>query len=400
MKKRTLRLISVGISMLLLATTLLPTLADSATNDTTGADSSNTTNVTNTNEVVVENVSDTRIRNEIRSTSNSGNNSASRNTMGGTVMTGDADTHVAVENRANINTTGVEVGGNNGSNTAGNSITGADSDNFSDIFNRNMVNVRNDNTAVIRNEVNASSNTGGNFANRNTEGVGGAVMTGDADTDVDLYNRANDSATSVSGLSDFGDNVVGNSTTGADSTNVANVGNENEVRVRNVSDALVRNRVRARATTGENSASRNTMGGAVDTGDADVGIEMETDGNITTTSVDNGMAGMESFSGNEVTGADSGNFTTMTNRNVFRVNNWNNKGRSTDAPDYEDCFQDECEPFWGVDNMDVDVSNTGGNWANRNTYPSSVLSGAADVGKYIRTCLNDTMTTIGGMFTN
>jgi hypothetical protein len=390
---------AVLASISVLATTMVPVLADSATNDTTGAKSLNNTSVTNTNNVKVTNVSDAYIKNEVQSYSNTGNNSASKNTMGGMVMTGDAGTEVSIMNTANVNTTMVDLGGSSaGGNAAGNSITGAESINIAAINNTNNVAVRNDNTAVLMNMVKAKSNTGGNWADMNTDGTGGSVLTGDANTVVSLSNKANDSLTTIEGLRNSGTNLVGNSITGYHSLNNAAVANLNNVAVTNVSDAAVFNMVRADANSGRNTASMNTMGGAVLSGDAGVGIQMLTDANINTTAIDVAMGGFSETSGNSITGAESTNNTALTNANNVSVLNRNNKGSSEDAKDYV-CGKGTNDPFcvrhWGVVNIDNDYSNTGGNWADMNTYPGSIASGIAAVGKYIRVCLNDTMTLIG-----
>jgi len=80
------KILATGAALLasasIVAATIMPALADSATNDTTGFHSSNTTTVTNTSNVKVENVSDAYISNTVTTTSNTGNNSASQNTLG------------------------------------------------------------------------------------------------------------------------------------------------------------------------------------------------------------------------------------------------------------------------------------------------------------------------------
>lgn len=398
MKKILAKTTAAIAAISILASTIVPVVADSATNDITGAGSVNRASVKNENQVEVVNVSDAYIHNEVKSVSNTGDNMANKNTMGGMVQTGDASTGVAILNTANINTTMVDLGRNGqGGNTAGNSITGADSFNYADILNRNKVSVRNDNTAVVSNNVEAKSNTGGNMANKNTDGVGGMIQTGDAETSVLLDNKVNDSATSIRGLSNHGDNVAGNSITGAGSLNDADIKNINNIEVVNVSDAAIWNRARAVANTGRNMANENTMGGMIQSGDAGVGMEMLTDANINTTAIDVGMSDFSETSGSSITGADSFNYSEIVNRNFVSVLNRNNKGSSEDAKDYEckdkgDLF---CRFQWGVINIDEDKANTGGNMANENTLASSIASGIAEVGKYIRVCLNDTLTSIG-----
>lgn len=367
---------------------VIPVLADTATNDTTGFHSVNESEVENKNYVKVENVSDAYIKNTVKTTSNTGNNSASQNTMGGMIQTGNATTDVSVINSANINTTLLNLGRFNSDNTAGSSVTGAESTNKAEIENKNKVYVKNDNTAVVRNDIEADSNTGGNFANQNTDSIGGQVQTGNALTTVSLKNRVNDSATSIEGLANFGENMVGNSVTGFHSWNEAEIENENDITVRNVSDASVLNKVRADSNTGRNSASQNTMGGLIQSGDSGVNLALETDANIVTTIVEAGMPGSELISGNSLTGAESTNKTELENTNRYEIINRNNKGDSEDAKDYDGVK-------WGVVNEDIDNADTGGNFANQNTYPAGISSGIAMVGKYIRVCLNDTLTSIG-----
>ena len=367
---------------------VIPVLADTATNDTTGFGSLNESKVENKNYVKVENVSDAYIKNTVKTTSNTGNNSASQNTMGGMIQTGNATTDVSVINSANINTTLLNLGRFNSDNTAGSSVTGAQSTNKTEIENKNKVYVENNNTAVVRNDIEADSNTGGNFANQNTDSIGGQVQTGNALTTVSLKNRINDSATSIEGLANFGENMVGNSVTGFHSWNEAEIENENDITVKNVSDASVLNKVRDDSNTGRNSASQNTMGGLIQSGDSGVDLALETDANIVTTIVEAGMPGSELISGNSLTGAESTNETELENTNRYEIINRNNKGDSEDAKDYPGVK-------WGVVNEDIDNADTGGNFANQNTYPAAISSGIAMVGKYIRVCLNDTLTSIG-----
>jgi hypothetical protein len=373
----------------IIAVNIMPVLADTATNDTTGHHSSNTTKVENTNNVKVTNVSDASITNTVKTTSNTGGNFASENTMGGMIQTGDAVTDVKVFNNANINTTILKLGRNSGENTAGSSVTGAESTNKAEIENTNDVDVRNDNTAVVKNDVTADSNTGGNMANENTDSIGGKVQTGDALATVSLKNRVNDSATAVEGLADFGYNMVGNSITGHHSLNEAEIENNNDITVRNVSDASVLNKARATSNTGGNFASENTMGGMVQSGDSGVDLALETDANIVTTNIEAGMPDSDLTSGNSLTGDESINSTELENTNEYEVVNRNNKGSSEDAKDYDGVK-------WGVVNMDDDSANTGGNIADENTYPGGIASGIASIGKFIRVCLNDTFTSVGG----
>lgn len=136
------KLVSITSTFALLVPMLMPLASadNTSSNAITGYGSQNFSNVTNTNNVVVTNVSDTKIVNDVRTMSNTGGNDASYNTLGGSVSSGNAVNNVGILNTGNINTTVVKVG-TAGGNEAGNSITGALSTNTSDIDNINKVEV-------------------------------------------------------------------------------------------------------------------------------------------------------------------------------------------------------------------------------------------------------------------
>ena len=404
MKKNYLRISAVISTAALIALSVVPALADSATNDTTGYNSDNFTSVKNINNVSVTNVSDAFISNNITDNANTGGNQANYNTMGGDITTGNATTHTKLENLANINTVLIDPGMNAGATyIAGNSITGAESMNTADILNKNTVKVLNDSTAVLRSMVNSAANTGNNKASYNTDGVGGSILTGQASSTVELENRANDNAVCVKGLAGGSGGIVGNSITGYNSDNFANLKNINLVDVSNISDALVENRVRSYANTGYNEANYNTMGGDITTGKGTSGVSVGTEANINTVLVDVGFGDPTDTSGNSITGAESMNVSDIVNQNTFKVENISNKCRSTDCHDYckpilnaggkiigyENC------PEWGVHNVVVDEANTGENKASYNTFAGQILSGIAQASKEIAVRLNDAWVEIG-----
>jgi hypothetical protein len=392
------KLVSITSTVAMLGSMLMPLAAadNSSTNSITGYGSTNVSNVTNTNSATVTNVSDTKIVNDVRTVSNTGGNTASFNTLGGAVSSGNAVNNVSLLNTGNINTTTVKVGTVAGNET-GNSITGAESTNTSAVTNTNNVSVRNDNTAWIKNEVDAESLTGHNTASNNTGA--GSAMSGNATTNVSSVTRVNDSATAVTlGMGGTGGNSGFNDTTGFKSYNLATVLNSNNVEVDNISDARVLNHVDTKSATGMNDSSFNTLGGSVHSGNAATGVGLDTTGNINTTTVAVAMGGFANVAGSEITGAESTNITGVTNSNLFKVENWNNKGMSYDAKDYE-CgagalYTTAGRPCWGVYNFDEDFSLTGQNSGSFNTGLASVLSGVATIQKTVKTWLNDSFQAI------
>src|SRR3989344_2463993 len=94
-------------SAALFAVALVPAFAASndCSNSTTGPFSNNTCSILNTDVVTVNNVNDAKISNKVTAKSSTGGNSASYNTLGGNIVTGDATTNVTVSSVANVNTT-------------------------------------------------------------------------------------------------------------------------------------------------------------------------------------------------------------------------------------------------------------------------------------------------------
>jgi hypothetical protein len=236
-----------------------------------GSDSSNTTQVSVSQNTVVSQTNEAKISNDIDADANSGGNSASRNTGGDvSVDTGNAKTLVGVSNTANSNVAEVDncdcaldaevlISGN-GAGSENEALLGLES---------NTV-VAQSNEADIDNKVYADASTGDNSADRNTGGDV-EVLTGNAFTLVDILNEANSNSARVGGGHGEGNGsvslrILGN---GADSDNDIVLGLANDVLLQQYNDADIDNDVDADAKTGDNSADRNTGGSVlVDTGDA------------------------------------------------------------------------------------------------------------------------------------
>ena len=177
--------------------------------------------ILNSDNITVNNVNDAQIKNYIKAESETGGNSASYNTLGGNIVTGNASTNVTVSNVANVNTTNVTAAlaaaaQNSGSNT----ITGPFSNNTAYIANNFTADVWNSNTASVKNRVEAESETGENNADFNTGPA--SVITGNAWTGLLVNNHVNDNLTQIMGAAGGqGSNSAENSTTGPFSVRTA-----------------------------------------------------------------------------------------------------------------------------------------------------------------------------------
>jgi len=270
-----------------------------ARNSATGADSTNTIDITDETNITnnIDNLA--VINNEINADAITGQNEASKNTGQGRIATGDANILASAVNLANTTVKNANLGiavvnifgnwlgdlmyGGNallagltdstaiGAETSNNN-TGSDSDNSIDISYDRSRETNIDNNADITTTLNANVDTGNNRANRNTNG--GDIETGEAY--LGLHSRAIANITGIS-LNDGGlaFNIEGgNDTTGFDSQNriTARVNDERIISIDN--DANVSTVLPATVNTGNNEASQNTIGGGIDTGniDADVSI--------------------------------------------------------------------------------------------------------------------------------
>lgn len=386
----------VGAAALLVAT-LVPAIAagNNCGNSTTGPGSNNTCSVTNSSNVTVNNVNDAQIRNNVTTTSNTGGNSASNNTLGGSITTGNASLNTTVSSVANVNTSNVTMGfGSGAGNTGLNSVTGPFSDNKAFITNSARVAVQNDNTASVNNVVNSTADTGNNRADNNTGPA--TIRTGNSLLNTIVGNHVNDSLTevAVSGAG-AGGNTVGNSTTGPFSNNTASINNAASATINNVNDLLVNNNVGVRSRTGNNSASNNTLGGDIVTGNATAWLGVDTEGNINTSGVAMAFGGFGNNASSNVTGPDSNNDAFVTNTPNAVVNNYNNKCLSRDA-DRLGCTAPFGETgFLGVFNDVSATSDAGNSKADNNTGPADVMAGWASLVQSVLTHLNDNLTQLG-----
>jgi hypothetical protein len=150
-----------------------------------GADSYNKIEVTTSNVTEVKQSNSTNVTNVITTVSNTGGNTANKNTGGDvTVDTGEANTTVKTTVTGNTNAATV----NNccdcdGGTTASIRRNGADSTNKVTVTKANVSTNKQKNKTNVTNVITAKSKTGKNKANKNTGGTV-EVTTGDATTDV------------------------------------------------------------------------------------------------------------------------------------------------------------------------------------------------------------------------
>lgn len=421
----------------------------SAENSTTGSDSTNdaSSSTENNTDIYVDN--DLDVQNIALLTADSGDNSASRNTGDGTVVSGDADLTLTALNVGNNVNVGVQTFNimddqtgdlvlnfddleylqtASGSAGASNDTTGAGSTNNATTTNsnNNLIVINNDGT--IANDYVLTADTGNNDANRNTGD--GSVTTGDANVAVNVINFLNNTFLGGAGelllgvVNIFGSldgNIVinpppggsapvlspealaaANLKTGADSANLADSSNSNDLSINTNNTADVLNGITLNANTGGNDASKNTGGGSVETGDVNANLKATTIANTTTVG-NNGdlwlvlVNNMGTWTGqlmglntngvaspffsfvvgpdgtlmavNNQTGADSTNTANASNSNTTDIN-VNNNG--------------------SVDNNIVINANTGNNNASMNTGSGTIKTGDVNVAANLINILNNT----------
>ncbi|MCL4339050.1 hypothetical protein M1271_05160 [Patescibacteria group bacterium] len=365
---------TIAGSIALLIGAVIPAMAagNNCSNGTTGPLSHDYCYITNTSDVNVSNTNSLNLTNSVTAVSNTGHNSASYNTLGGNITTGNATLNATVNNVGNINTTTVTGGPSAANNSGSNNITGPSSDNRVTITNSQRVNVVNSNQADVRNTVDATADSGYNNGNYNTGPAN--VQTGSTVLGVNLQNHLNDSATGISaGAGGAGGNSVANDTTGPFSTDYVDVVNSANATVNNPNYLSLGNSVAVVSRSGNNGASYNTLGGNIGTGGSSAGVGMNNEGNISTTTIQMAMGGFANDGSNGVTGPLSDNRTTLLNSFGTSVSNPNNAN---------------------VTNSDTDVADTGSNASNYNTGGGAVWAGLSDLWKTISNHLNDSLTVI------
>ncbi|QQG43317.1 MAG: hypothetical protein HYW45_03920 [Candidatus Daviesbacteria bacterium] len=385
-----------------------------AENSTTGADSTNTatTSVSQTDTLTNTNTAD--VTNSATTTSLTGANVASDNTGSATISTGNASTTTATQTTANTNIvswTGEGDWSNLWNGEAVNFLTGANSTNTSSVDFTKVLDVLNENGVNVDNLIASFATSGDNIASDNTGNA--TITTGSALVLSTLFNLVNtnifgtdimeilyqDIFGTFSGNIDlsFGNlfslpNLISqpltlnssNDTTGFNSDNTATTVGSFTVDITNDNSGVLNNALDLFAITGSNTASDNTGNVLVETGNAEVMVNLVNflNTNISTNELYLGVINVfGDWTGNLIlpeyngvtsssplpllsstkniqTGATSDNTATMTTDNILTVDNTNNAT---------------------VDNVFNLFAETGGNSASDNTLSASVTTGLSQV---------------------
>lgn len=392
-----------------------------ATNSQTGSDSTNSldVDVTNTRTTTLEN--EATVDTTMAVDAITGENTATQNTGGATIATGDVATTTNAITLANMNVVDGSLGvvivnalnkwvgyllGSNGSwapidhdfstIAVSNSQTGAFSDNTATVDVTNTETTAVTNTARVSTTLDLEAVTGKNTVLQNTGNA--AITTGDARVSATVINVVNTNVVrggffvaivNVFGnwFGDllFGGHSVGalaastggsgiaveamNDRTGSDSVNTVDVDVDNDDTVDVDNDAVVTNTFLVSADTGHNDASRNTGLAAVDTGDVVATMHARTAANVTVAGVGSGWSDITADLTNATTGADSTNTIDVT------VNDERHVAVLNDAT---------------VDTAIGAVANTGFNTASRNTLGGLITTGSASIRPLIDSLLNQT----------
>lgn len=306
------------------------------------------------------------------------------------IETGDADANGVVVTGAN--TTAVSTGDSACSvcpqdTSVTNSGNGTNSDNSATVNNTGDSTVTINNQANVDNNLNFDANSGNNDASAN---VGDSeIITGDANVVVTVITEANETSLGVYQFdvngNQNGDIILDSSSAiaqnlgnGSNSTNDATINNTNTNVETITNDGNIVNNINIDATTGQNSASKNTGGdSSIETGDANVVanvvnvLNTVVDGTMNVVNIFGDMVGnivqptiqadTSSCSCNcpgDVTAANVGNGSDSVNTSTVNNTNTNTTNMTNNAT---------------VDNNLYLDGNTGGNTTSDNTGGTSSI---------------------------
>lgn len=255
-----------------------------------GVQSDNDIEIKTEQKTEVSQSNDFNVNNNINANSSTGSNSASRNTGGNSkIDTGNATSTVEVVNAGNTNEAVVDCCASAHDVNVLISENGDSTDNKVDLKNENKVEVSQQNSSNIKNEINNDATTGWNEANRNT---GGSIeiVTGKAKATTAVFNGGNVNSAVVAGgsghVGGVSARILGN---GVHSDNDIELDLEHRVELNQENSARIDNRIDTDAVSGKNDANRNTGGDVlIDTGDAKVMVMVDNAVNFNFADVDCG----------------------------------------------------------------------------------------------------------------
>ena len=413
----------------------------SLTSEGNGADSENTGVLIVDDTSTTDQTNTAGADNSLELSSNSGENSASRNVGETSIDTGDADTSGTIVNALNTNVDGVAVAEFNVLDDqvgdlildyeafciAGcsawtidvtNADSGADSENTGTVDLTLNDETTQTNDAILNNELILSANTGDNITNDNTGGDS-AITTGDANVSGNVINFVNNNLAGnvIYGVVNiFGDLVgdiilpesllaqlgyygsgvdvnIDNSGNGTESTNTGTVDLTQTDNFTQINDATILNNLTLDGTTGGNSTSDNTGGNnSITTGDVDIDATVV---NIANTNVIGGTwwivlineAGnwfgkiLGAPSGQDYFGSEGTQFAVGVDGTVNITNEGNGSGSTNTGTVTADITNTTTQTNTAEITNNIDLSaNTGGNSASRNTGgKSEIETGDANI---------------------
>ena len=422
-----------------------------------GSDNSDSVSVNNDNNTIQNN--EAIVGNNLFQETISGENSVSKNTGGdNTIISGDANTTGTILNTLNTNIDGVVAyefnitddhlgdyildlanatcvqGCTPTSTTVKNTGNGADSTNDGTVDLSNTDNLLQTNDALLQNNLNLLSDSGDNKTSMNTGGDN-SITSGDANVSGSVVNMVNNNiegSVVYAVVNIFGD-LIGdiilpdgtimsccatgsasavNSSNGVDSTNNANIDQNNENNTYQFNNVDIQNNLVMDAGTGDNDANMNTDGSSsVTTGDTNVVAQVL---NVANTNIVGGNwwlvlvneAGqwvgkiVGSPDGQDYAGSSGFEFVVNELGEITVVNSGNgagsnNSGNVTQNNDTT-VIQDNNATL--INNVNL-AANTGNNRANMNTGGSNTIqTGDANIVANIVNFVNNNITGGGKLF--
>ena len=162
-----------------------------------GGHKGSTTIIKNSNSTYVSQSNTASFGNGVGVTSSTGNNKASKNTKGDvTITSGDSTVNISVNNAANSNTADVNSCCCDKGPVDPPTVDSETNHNTVIISNCCKVTVKQSNVALIENTVQVSTSTGGNTADKNTDGDV-KVTSGDSDVTINIDNAANSNSLTI-----------------------------------------------------------------------------------------------------------------------------------------------------------------------------------------------------------
>ena len=252
-----------GLGSILLPLNLTGTLG----NNLTGPQSSNRNDFNLTRSLNIVSNQNTQLINSLNATVNTGNNVLSNNTLAGTGRGGDVSFNYSLGAIGNGGSGApVILGGGSVNINGDNGVTGPNSLNRNNVDITDIQTLSQTSNATVNNAVNLNANTGNNIATNNTSA--GNLSSGAVRGTVNVLNSVNGGGAPIilgGGLNFSGggtNNLTGPFSSNLNSTTVSHVTTVTENSTANLTNTL-----NANVNTGNNTASGNTLVGAVSSGD-------------------------------------------------------------------------------------------------------------------------------------